>query len=271
MAGTPRDVLRDQHQAALDELIEPIEAAVAAFLRAILTDAVDAMLGAHTAAIDLHLLAAVTDRWNAVVDERLIPMVAGVYEAGALSTFISWASASDRRIATMTERLAGDFTEVVPQAAVDYMQGSAVNRLRGIGQQGWALVREAVVRGLNDGDDIDTIAAATRDAIDVSTTRARTIARTETIGAANAGSIRGARALAPHGGPQWKEWLATKDSRTRPSHVDADGQVVRLDDTFTVGGARMDRPGDGPAAEVVNCRCTIVYREDPPPGQPDLG
>jgi hypothetical protein len=54
-----------------------------------------------------------------------------------------------------------------------------------------------------------------------------------------------------------KQWMATGDSRTRQSHLDAHGQRVRVDKQFTVGGVKMLHPHDpkAPAREVVNCRC----------------
>jgi hypothetical protein len=65
-----------------------------------------------------------------------------------------------------------------------------------------------------------------------------------------------------------KEWLATPDPRTRPTHVAADGQRVPLNDKFIVGGHEADHPGDIflPPEERFNCRCTqgyVMEREAP--------
>jgi len=56
-----------------------------------------------------------------------------------------------------------------------------------------------------------------------------------------------------------KVWIATIDSRTRPTHFAADGQRAPLGGSFTVGGAHLAYPADptGPAAEVRNCRCRV--------------
>lgn len=88
--------------------------------------------------------------------------------------------------------------------------------------------------------------------------RARMIARTETTGIVNGG-----QALAWQQNPdvvEGKEWLSSRDNRVRPSHTAADGQEVTLDNAFNVGGALLRFPGDpqGPAKEVINCRCTIL-------------
>lgn len=52
-----------------------------------------------------------------------------------------------------------------------------------------------------------------------------------------------------------KEWLATMDDKTRPSHAEANGQVVGIDEPFQVGDAELMHPLDpsGPPEEVINC------------------
>lgn len=91
---------------------------------------------------------------------------------------------------------------------------------------------------------------------------AERIARTELIGAVNASSlaqVQGATTI------QYKQWLATADSRTRETHDEADGQTVPLEGTFQVGGYDLEFPGDpnGPPEEIINCRCTLTYTDEP--------
>ena len=71
-------------------------------------------------------------------------------------------------------------------------------------------------------------------------------------------------------GATGKGWLSVLDSATRESHVEANGQEVGINESFTVGGVSMRFPGDprAPARETVGCRCSIfpvvpppVYRE----------
>lgn len=54
-----------------------------------------------------------------------------------------------------------------------------------------------------------------------------------------------------------KRWIAVHDSRTRHEHLNADGQTVDVDGSFSVGGETLDFPGDpnGSAENTVNCRC----------------
>lgn len=56
-----------------------------------------------------------------------------------------------------------------------------------------------------------------------------------------------------------KQWDATLDKRTRPSHARVDGEIRELDEPFSNG---LMRPGDprGRAVEVINCRCVLLQR-----------
>ena len=87
--------------------------------------------------------------------------------------------------------------------------------------------------------------------------RSERIARTETTGAYNAGSIEAAHD--EQAGV--KIWLATGDDRTREEHLDASGQCVPVDDDFDVGGTMLTMPADpsGPPGMTINCRCTMVF------------
>lgn len=56
-----------------------------------------------------------------------------------------------------------------------------------------------------------------------------------------------------------KQWDASLDKRTRPSHARVDGEIRELDEKFSNG---LMFPGDpnGGAAEVINCRCALLQR-----------
>jgi len=101
--------------------------------------------------------------------------------------------------------------------------------------------------------------------------RARTVARTEVVGAYN-GGLHDAFSMIVAADPdtEWvKRWLATEDSRTRPDHVEADGQVVPFGQPFIVGGYSMMHPHDpdAPAKETINCRCVelLEIKDEPTP------
>jgi len=174
--------------------------------------------------------------------EGVLPTITNVYEAFGEET---------------SQGLGVSWNLQDPEVTSDLLHRS--DRLRGTVESTWLKVQVAIADGEIAGESIDGIAKRIGGVFaQAKGYRARTIARTETIGAANAGSFRGAKASGVVGK---KKWLAAVDHRTRSSHVMADGQTVGLDEKFSVGASRMDYPGDptGGAAEVVNCRCTMLY------------
>src|ERR1019366_6721580 len=93
---------------------------------------------------------------------------------------------------------------------------------------------------------------------DLTRNRARLIARTETVTAANGAGNFAAKQT---GLRYQKEWLATMDSRVRPDHANVNGSRVDMEDYFLVGDSQMSVPGarvqknglPTPAGEVCNC------------------
>lgn len=128
--------------------------------------------------------------------------------------------------------------------------------------------REVIRNVLSDaalsGASINDIVRALSSNSELSTMRARRIARTEVVTSANGAAIIQAQET---GVPMNKVWLAVNDKRTRHSHRNVDNQTVPLDTPFNVNGTQMMQPGvrdqpNGlkvPASEVVNCRCTVAF------------
>lgn len=148
--------------------------------------------------------------------------------------------------------------------AAEWIAREALRKARLIADTDAADVRDAVAAGFEAGEGTEAVARRIRRVTALTPFRAATVARTETHAAATFGSIESVRsAEAELGVTMAKEWLATRDGRTRPEHAAADGQQVPLDGKFTVGGELMDRPGD-PAASpenVIACRCALTYSE----------
>ena len=136
------------------------------------------------------------------------------------------------------------------------------NQLAGaVSDTTYAAIQQALVDGVAQGMSIDDLAAEVQHVFDVaSSSRARTIARTEVISAAN-GSASLAAAQLPADVAGGQEWISTRDERTRDDHVDADGQVVVMGSPFEVGGESLLYPGDpaGDGGNVINCRCTVAF------------
>lgn len=161
-----------------------------------------------------------------------------------------------------TKRFPGlqDFAQFMLIEAMKYLAREVVRqRISGVEMETRQNILRAIARGYVDGLTEEQIAARILEVMpEISKARARVIARTETHGAANYGSIQAAITT---GLPMQKEWLAAEDHRTRASHSEADGQTVGIEEGFKVGGSWMFYPGDpeGPAEEVINCRCTLGF------------
>lgn len=121
-------------------------------------------------------------------------------------------------------------------------------------------VRSVLVESFSDGTGEAGTVKLIRERIGrtLSASSAARIARTEMHTASTIGADEAARST---GLEMVKEWASAEDSRTRPSHAEADGDEVALDEPFSVGGALLMVPGDpaGPAKEIINCRCAILH------------
>lgn len=153
---------------------------------------------------------------------------------------------------------AGSFA--VSNPLVTQALNGRVTKIAGINTTTAAELRRALQTGEAAGESISQLAARVRGVFGrASTLRARTIARTEVVGAVNdaAWLAAGQSGVVTH-----KTWLALHDDRTRDAHVLLDEQEQLLDDPFEVGGVEIMYPGDyrAPAAMTINCRCTLTFR-----------
>ena len=89
--------------------------------------------------------------------------------------------------------------------------------------------------------------------------RVETMASTETVQSMNFSQSETVKSRAPQ---LLKIWQAILDDRTRPTHMDANGQIRKLNDPYDVGGAALQWPADagGPLSEIINCRCHEDYQ-----------
>jgi hypothetical protein len=122
-------------------------------------------------------------------------------------------------------------------------------------------IRDLVAQARIDGVGVSELATRIRsqafgDAI--TTARATTIARTETVGALN----EGAMIKAQQGGVfRSKQWVSQRDGRVRSSHkaAERDGWIP-IEQAYSNGLQYPHAPG-APAKEVVNCRCSQMFSD----------
>ncbi len=134
---------------------------------------------------------------------------------------------------------------------------------RQINDATWEELRASLRDGLAAGDGVPALMDRVRTIFtSYETYRTEAIARTEVIGASNAGQLIAAQQTNE---VESKTWLAALDSRTRLDHRNAHGQTVLLDELFTLVDAAGNKyTGPAPhqfssAKEVVNCRCTMTF------------
>jgi SPP1 gp7 family putative phage head morphogenesis protein len=116
-------------------------------------------------------------------------------------------------------------------------------------------IARTLTQSVVNGEGIRDTARKLKDRIDVSLNRAERIARTETTKTMSKARTDGMARVERAGIKIQKEWVATLDGRTRDSHQSLDGKRVDVGEEFKPG---LLNPGDGPADESVNCRCTTT-------------
>lgn len=133
---------------------------------------------------------------------------------------------------------------------VDTQRAQIMEVLKGVWEAGGG-IKEAQEAVLSTG-------------IERTVVQAEAIARTELVGSQNGGSLA---AVHLTGAAEYKKWL-TAPGAPNPRHATYEGlngQVKPIAGMFNVGGYPCQYPGDPslPAGEVINCRCSVAYTDDP--------
>lgn len=150
----------------------------------------------------------------------------------------------------------GNIAEAILDGKLRSYLAVQVNELKRITDYQKEKVEAIISDGIQQGNAIGTIADNLRTFYNGFTPMASLrIARTETTRGINGGTIQYFEAV----GAKTKTWITANDENVRDSHVALHGKTIMMTDRFANG---LFFPGDeGPASEVVNCRCTLVTRE----------
>ncbi len=130
-------------------------------------------------------------------------------------------------------------------------------KIRGIISTISEQIRDELIQGYQNGETIEEIANRIRKVFDIAKSRAKTIARTEIVGAAN----EGRHIALTRSGFKEKEWFTARDERVRPQHVAMHGKIIPVEQPWVFpDGTSVRHPGDynGPASQIVNCRCIEI-------------
>ena len=117
-------------------------------------------------------------------------------------------------------------------------------------------INSSVLQGILQGESIDKIADRIYDVVGKNKQSAIRNARTMITSAENHGRLDSYQDLAEKGVIEKKVWMSTPDDRTRPSHIDMDGEEQNINAIFS-NGCMFPGDGKGPPEEVWNCRCTL--------------
>lgn len=114
-------------------------------------------------------------------------------------------------------------------------------------------INDGIRNGLSASQMQDAILESVKGIYNMAGNRALLIARTETTGAMNGGSM----AYYTEAGIKYKEWLNAGDAHVRDSHKDITPKVVSIFSKFSNG---LMYPGDpnGDPSEICNCRCSAA-------------
>ena len=126
-------------------------------------------------------------------------------------------------------------------------------------------IRAELSRGLANGSSWEVIAmkiaTGMNSPFDVAYNKAIRIARTEGGRIVQESQFQVQQKAKDAGADIVKQWDATFDGKTRPHHLELDGQVKELDEPYEVAGMKAMYPhAFGVASEDINCRCHSLQR-----------
>ncbi len=153
---------------------------------------------------------------------------------------------------------------VPSQDAIQFVQDRA-NLLANVPDEVHAEIMQSIDQGLQAGESRKELMARISAAFDeIGRSRSETIANTETAAAFNYARDKAMR----EAGVTHKKWLHSMSpliKEPRPTHLEADGQTVPIDEPFDIGGVPMMHPGDESAGpeQVINCFCISIPVEAP--------
>lgn len=123
-------------------------------------------------------------------------------------------------------------------------------------------VMREISRGIAQELSYQEIARNLSNTTNVDYNKTLRIARTEGHRIQQEATYNVQRVAVERGAEVVKQWDATLDGRTRPSHQALDGQIVGVDDYFiSPNGYKALYPsGFGVASEDIHCRCVLLQR-----------
>ena len=178
---------------------------------------------------------------------------------------VNWAHKTVLDLRTQKARLPMGFSERIVELMRQYYGIDLLNDAELMTQHSRDVIVTVLSEAAQTGASFSEIVKILQQNSEFSAIRARRIARTETVTAANGAAIINAK---ESGLSLTKKWLRVNDKRIRDDHRDVTGKTVDIDEPFKVGDVYMDQPGarkqpNGfkvPKEQVINCRCVLGFR-----------
>ncbi|MBB3040122.1 hypothetical protein FHU29_004617 [Hoyosella altamirensis] len=195
-------------------------------------------------------------------------IAATITAAGITADMLPWPDNATPQTGTVTARMVTRIPAITQWQTVYLSQ--VRNRMVNTPDTVYKAISTHVAEALRLGESIPQMRDRIATELDVTNVeqwprRATVVARTESGGAMNSATRQAAILQSDITGTLLDQvWIATPGSdRTRETHLEAHGQRVPLGEHFIVGGYELAAPGDpdGPAEEVIQCRCTLLTVE----------
>lgn len=174
----------------------------------------------------------------------------------------------DPRVKLYLSKADDDLSDVWLREVQRWVEEHGAKRVQGISETTARKLRNELQAGIAGGESIGEMQQRvdTLYLEQIIPHRSESIARTEVLSASNLASQEAAKST---GLPLVKEWIATRDDRTRTEeqgpfdHLAADGQKVAMDEPYVVSHERLMYPGDSSLGaspgNTIQCRCTEGY------------
>lgn len=153
-------------------------------------------------------------------------------------------------------------------SAIETAVDSAVEQMMGAAGRQAQEIRRAVLDADSTAENLDEVITRISGAMRRGGNWLMLYGRTLATALAGDAALAAARAL----GVTHAQWLSRRDDRVRHTHVTADGQQRPVGARFKVGQFRLRFPADpevlpAGAAEVINCRCGLIFAHPSPQRQ----
>ena len=252
--------LRDVYQKALDEHKEELRRIIARYESA--QDPAEAMKLAYR-----------RDELESLIEALASSMAnAGAAAAALTDAKLAEASAISKEIARwqldnmagfrVSRFIANDTASLALTGVATYHGKYDLKAWQGVANKNQArkIIKQTISRGLLTGEHPSNMAKRMEGLFTGETPlspckRAIRIAQTEAHSVMNQAALETMHEATASGLKMKKRWDATLDGSTRKDHRKVDGEVVAVNKPFSNG---LMKPGDGGAADRINCRCALV-------------